>query len=287
MQELVARLNELCDAEPFRTHWHLRAFKTGEEANRDGDVVLYSASTRKVAVMMAMMNRIHKGEMSFDQPFVIEEKYQNTRSGCFGHLRPGFEISLYDAIVMMIIVSDNACTGKIVDMLGFDQLNEYLHSIGMTETNIRQNIPDPNLWKNPEQYQTAANVTTANNQGHLLNLIVQGSQNAEAAAKLGCTQELCALALEIMTWQKLGMLDRMLPFVNHIPSGIKVASKTGTGPWHAHDIGVAFKDDEPIYSLAVYTLEWPVDLPSGEAGKHAGERHVANLSRKCWDALAG
>jgi beta-lactamase class A len=277
MQDLVTRLNQICDDQEFQTRWYLKNLKTGEEADRDGDVVVYSASTRKIVIMMAVMREVHEGRMSLDDPFIVEEKYQNNTSGCFQHLRPGFQITLFDAVTMMIIVSDNACTGSIVDTLGYDLLNEYSKNVGMTGTTHRQNIPDPNL--TPEEYPLKSNATTASDVGHLLDLMVKGVTDADAAAKLGCAPEHCALGLEIMSWQKLGKLNQMLPF------DTKVACKTGRGPAHHHDAGVIYHNGEPLYILSVYTEGVPVDFPHA-SGRYVASNHVAHLSRVCWDALA-
>jgi beta-lactamase class A len=277
MQTLVTTLNNLCDEQPFKTRWYLKNLRTGEEADRDGDTVVYSASTRKISILMALMKEVHEGRMSLDDPFTIEEKYQDNNSGCFQHLRPGFQITLFDAATMMIIVSDNACTGKIVDMLGTDKLNEYCASIGMTQSVHRQNIPDPNL--KPEEYPIKSNATSAQDVGLLLDLMVKGVTDSGAAQQLGCTPELCGQALEIMSWQKIGKLNQMLPYET------RVACKTGRGPAHHHDAGVIYDDNGPLYILAAYTEDVAVEYPHA-SGRYVASTHVANLSRTCWDALA-
>jgi beta-lactamase class A len=277
MQTLVTTLNALCDGQPFKTRWYLKNLRTGEEADRDGDTVVYSASTRKISILMAVMKEVHGGRMSLDDPFTIEAKYQDNNSGCFQHLRPGFEVTLFDAATMMIIVSDNACTGKIVDIIGTDKLNEYCTSIGMTQSVHRQNIPDPNL--KPEEYPLKSNSTSAKDVGHLLDLMVKGVTETGAAQQLGCMPELCEQALEIMSWQKIGKLNQMLPYET------KVACKTGRGPAHHHDAGVIYDSIGPLYILAAYTEGVAVDYPQA-SGRYVASTHVANLSRTCWDALA-
>jgi beta-lactamase class A len=277
MQELVNALNQLCDDQPFDTRWYFKNLKTGEEANRDGDVVVYSASTRKIMIMMAVLKEVNEGRLSLDDPFEIEAQYQNNKSGCFRFLKPGFQVTLFDAITMMIIVSDNVCTGKIVDMLGTDALNEYSASIGMKNTTQRQNIPDPDL--KPEEYPYQSNATSANDVGLLLDQMVKGTNDAEAAAKLGVTPELCELALEIMTWQQLGKLDQMLPWEP------RVACKTGWGPAHHHDAGVIYQGDDPIFIMTVYTEGVASNYPD-VSGKYLASNHVARLARTAWDVLA-
>jgi beta-lactamase class A len=138
---LVTDLNKLCDEQPFHTGWYVKALRTGETAHRNGHVVVPSASTRKIAIMMAALKAVHEGKFALEQPVTIQARYQNNDSGCFQHLQPGFTIQLRDALVMMIIVSDNTCTGTVADMVGLDQVNALSRTIGMQGTTHRYGIP--------------------------------------------------------------------------------------------------------------------------------------------------
>jgi beta-lactamase class A len=171
MQALERKLNELCDAHSFDTYWYLKDLKTGAEAHRAGHTVVPSASTRKIAILMTALKQVHDGKLSLDDPFLVEEQYQDTTSGTFQHLRPGFEITLFDALVMMIIVSDNTCTGKVADIVGLDDVNALCQSIGMTGTTHRDGRGSATTkglpWDHPVE---ASNSTTANDLGILLDL---------------------------------------------------------------------------------------------------------------------
>ena len=123
---LVTDLNKLCDELPFHTGWYLTDLRTGDTAHRNGHVVVPSASTRKIAIMMTALKAVHEGKLALDQPVTIQAKYQDNDSGCFQHLQPGFTIQLRDVLVMMIIVSDNTCTGTVVDMVGLDGGNGWV-----------------------------------------------------------------------------------------------------------------------------------------------------------------
>jgi hypothetical protein len=144
LQALARRLNQLCDEQPFSTWWYVKDLRTNEVAERGAREVVTSASTRKICILMAALSKVHDGTFSLDDPFVLEEKYQGNTSGCFQHFRPGTQIAFEDALLMMIIVSDNTCTGKIFDMLGIDYLNEYTRSIGMVGTTNRPRV-EPEL----------------------------------------------------------------------------------------------------------------------------------------------
>ena len=172
---LVTDLNKLCDELPFHTGWYLKDLRTGYTAHRNGHVVVPSASTRKIAIMMTALKAVHEGKLALDQPVTIQAKYQNNDSGCFQHLQPGFIIQLRDVLVMMIIVSDNTCTGTVVDMVGLDAINALSQAVGMRGTTHRYGIPPAGM----AGYRPApeTNATTPADVGILLERILQGSQD--------------------------------------------------------------------------------------------------------------
>lgn len=279
MDALVRDLNGLCDEQPFHTGWYLKDLRTGQEADRHGHVVVPSASTRKIAILMAALQAVHQGQLTLDQPVTVQAKYQDNNSGCFQHLTPGFTITLRDHLVMMIIVSDNTCTGTVADLVGLDNVNALCQSIGMTGTAHRHGIPPNDLAV--DHPVEATNATTPADVGLLLDLMVQGMHDEAAAERLGCTPELCRLAMDIMSWQKL---NTRMPAL--LPAGTKVAHKTGTGARNYNDAGVVFRGDEPRFILSAYTDHVPAELPNGLPGFAAAAQHIATMTRTAWDYLA-
>jgi beta-lactamase class A len=278
MRDLVLRLNELCDALPFQSSWYLKDMTSGQRADRFGSVPVPSASTRKISIMMAALAAVHAGKLSLDQKVTIDRKYQDNDSGTFQHLTPGFWITFRDALVMMIIVSDNTCTGTVVDMVGLGEIQRWCDAVGMTGTIHRFGIP-PKLGR--EHTLEQVTTTTPNDQGLLLELIWHATSDAGVAGKLGSTPELCRLGLDILSWQKL---KSRLP--SQLPPGTKIAHKTGTGSRGFMDAGIVFKGDRPLYILTAYTEHVPEALPDGRSGMYAANTLIGSLARACWDALA-
>ena len=281
LERLEDRLNDQCGRQPFETGWYLKDLTSGEAVHRRGHIVVPSASTRKIAIMMATLRAVNAGALSLEQWVAIQAKYQNNTSGCFQHLRPGFSITLYDLLVMMIVVSDNTCTGTVADMVGLDRVNELCRSIGMTGTTHRYGIPpatDQDVDRPADAGRT--NATTPADVGLLLDLVQQGTEDARGAGLLGCTPELCRLAVDILSWQ---LLNTRLPAL--LPEGVKVAHKTGTAGRNFHDAGIVFRGDRPSFVLTVYTDGVPPELPNGVPGRAAASDHIARLCRTCWDTL--
>jgi beta-lactamase class A len=279
MRDLVQRFNELCDALPFTSSWYLKDLATGARADRFGAVPVPSASTRKISIMMAALAAVHAGKLALDQKVTIDAKYQDNDSGTFQHLTPGFWITFRDALVMMIIVSDNTCTGTVVDLVGLDTVQRWCDGVGLTGTTHRFGIP-PRLGRDHTLEQVTT--TTPNDQGLLLELILQGTTDAAGARKLGSTPELCKLGLDILSWQKL---KTRLP--SQLPLGTKVAHKTGTGSRGFMDAGIVFKGERPLFILTVYTDHVPEALPDGTPGFAAAYQLMGRMSRLAYDRLGG
>ena len=277
MRELVRRLDALCDEQPFHTGWYLKDLTTGQSADRAGDVVVPSASTRKISIMMAALEAVHAGRLSLEQPVVVEAKYQDNDSGTFQHLTPGFAITFRDALVMMIIVSDNTCTGAVVDLIGLDEINAFCRALSLRDTVHRFGIPPRLAYDHPLE---AVTTTTPDDQGRLLELILQGSTDPAVADRLGCTPELCRLALDILSWQKL---KTRLPSL--LPLNTRVAHKTGTGARGFMDAGIVYDGEQPLFILTAYTDHVPIEMPDGMPGFAAASSLIGRLARTAYDAL--
>lgn len=272
-------MNGLCDPYPFHVGWFFKNLVSGHSTHRNGHTVIPSASTRKIAILMAALRAVHEGKIDLDQPLVLGAEYQKNQSGCFYHFQPGLKIPLRDALIMMIVVSDNTCTGKIADMIGLDAVNAFCRSIGMKNTTHRFGNPILDLKRDDTLSWT--NTTTPADVGLLLELIGNGTEDEKAAARLGCSSELCRYGIDILSWQKLRC---RLPA--YLPAKTKVAHKTGTDSVqirYLNDAGIVFKADRPIFILTVYNDRLPAELPDGTPGHTAATQLIGRLCRTCWD----
>ena len=279
MRDLVKRLDELCDSAEFQVSWYLKDLASGATADRAGAVPVPSASTRKISIMMAALAAVHAGKLSLDQKITIDARFQDNDSGTFQHLTPGFWLTLRDAMVMMIIVSDNTCTGHVVDVVGLGDVQRYTEAVGLRGTVHRYGIPPKTGADNTLDKVT---ITTANDQGMLLELILKGTTDPAVAARLQCTPALCQLGLDILSWQKL---KTRLP--SQLPLGTKVAHKTGTGHRCYNDAGIIFKGDKPLCVLTAYTVGVPDAVADGMPGFAAAYQLIGRLARLAYDGLGG
>lgn len=278
--ELDARLQALSENRGFDIYWHVRSAAGGEELTRGGDAVLPSASVRKTSVMMAALHAAAEGRLDLDQPVVIAKEAQpGILSGVCQYMTPGLTFPMRDAILQMIITSDNICTYEVMKGLEISEFTDYCRRIGMANTTHRTRLPPLGL--SPEHALDHVTTTTARDQVLLLQLIYAGAKgDADAIARLGVDAEHCAMALRFLTWQRF---RSMIP--GHLPTMAEVANKTGWGERGWMDSAIVFKDSAPLYIMSITTDRVPRVMPNGLPGRVASTAAIAELSRACWDAL--
>jgi beta-lactamase class A len=279
MQDLIDRLNAICDEQSFTTSWCVRDYRTGQQADRDGSIPVPSASTRKISIMMALLRKAHAGLVDLNEPCTVTEELKHeVASGSLRYMTAGLTITLRDAMVQMIILSDNVCTKMVLQRLSLEELNDFCRLAGMVGSTHRFIIPPLGLpYDHPAD---AVTTTTPIDQVHLLDLIHAGCTDPALAYWLGCSTALCQQAMDVLSWQ---LYRQMIPGL--LPFGTKVAHKTGRARRGRMDAGLVFHANQPLYAIAAYTDKVPDVMPDGLPGYAAVFATIARLSRTCWDAM--
>jgi beta-lactamase class A len=242
--DLERLLQGLSEVQPFQVSWAIINLGNGDKADRNGDTRVPAASTRKIAILIACLRLVASGRLDFEQRVVIEARHQINDSGCVRFLRPNLPLTLLDALTLMIVVSDNSCTAAIMEMVGLEAVDRFSRDVGMTQTRHVASAPAKSLLNEatPDDF-SIVNSTSANDMCRLLAAVVAGTSDESAAAGLGCTPPLCRLALDIMAGQQLRCgLPRLLP------TGTRIAHKTGAGPSNESDVGVIYRGDAPLFA---------------------------------------
>ena len=208
---LQRRLNDLSEGRGFDVYWHVKVVDRGEELSRGGGVVLPSASVRKISVMMAALHAVHSGRLDLASTVRIEKEIQkDIVSGVCQYMTPGLTITMRDAILLMIITSDNVCTYEVMKHFEIGEFTDYCRRIGMAGTTHRTRLPHVEL--PPDHALDVVTTTTAQDQVRLLDLILRGTTDVQAADVLGVSTEQCAMALQFLSWQlHCDMIPALLP----------------------------------------------------------------------------
>lgn len=93
-----------------------------------------AASTIKVYVLQALLERVAAGDSDLDDEVVVTAADQVTGSGILKALTPGRRYTLRDLATLMVAVSDNTATNVLIEHVGLDALNASIDAHGWTGT---------------------------------------------------------------------------------------------------------------------------------------------------------
>jgi beta-lactamase class A len=270
-------LDRLCEGKPYRCSWVLEDLRDGARCARDEDAVVPASSTRKVAIMAAVLEAVERGELDLAQPVSVSPRDPGAVfTGTLQHLTPGLVLPLRDVVTLMIVWSDNLCTAQLVDLVGLDVVNALCRRLGLAATVHRHALIPRLSADHPLELTT---VTTAADQATLYRSLLSGAAGAETA--LACGRTLCSLALDILCAQQH---RTMIPSLLPVPTTI--ANKPGMGWRDMSDGGIVFADGEPLFLLVAYADGLPQTTSDGLPGYADARQLIARIGRTCWDALA-
>jgi beta-lactamase class A len=122
-------------------------------ASRRADAIVYSASTIKLAVLIAAMRQVDAGRLRLDQPVTVREQFRSriAGAGAFtfeedevdrGMPPSGSTVSLEEALGRMVYASSNSGTNMVLELTGMDAAADALDLCGATSSKLERLISD-------------------------------------------------------------------------------------------------------------------------------------------------
>lgn len=213
------------------------------------DEAFPSASTIKVYILLALLERVQDGSASLDDEIELVPEQQVSGSGVLKALTPGRTYTALDLARLMIIVSDNCATNLLIDHVGLERINASIARHGWGATRLAGLLQRPD---SAEGARTSNSTTSPRDlQDHFLRLW--------AGALLD--ERRTALAKDIYRGQHFtDQLGRFLPYDGYSTeigeSDLTIASKSGSIRGVRNDAGV-IASARGAYVVAVMTKGCP------------------------------
>lgn len=99
-----------------------------------------SASMIKVFILATAMELVKDGNLSLDQPMIIDAQNKVGGAGILAGYPTGSQLTMREVLQNMIIHSDNTATNMMIDLLGMNTVNEYLQMKGYTDTILQRKM---------------------------------------------------------------------------------------------------------------------------------------------------
>lgn len=229
-----------------------------------------AASTIKVPLLVLALQEAQAGRLDLSERVTLRAEDRVPGAGVLHELGPGLALTWEDLLTLMIIVSDNTATNRVIECLGVERVNAWLEQRGLPGTRLVGLLQLPPERQNAAQRRGERNRTTARDQVALLGALVRG-EVLDAAHT--------ARALSMLSRQQLReLLGRHVPRDANGELRYRVASKSGELRGVHHDVGVLFT---PRPLVAAVLSEGGLD-----PREHPDNRDVGALAAALWPLLA-
>lgn len=200
--------------------YSLLDLSSGRRAGFRQDILFVTASTIKIAVLLGLATKVHRGELSWEQRIAVGTEGKVGGSGVLSLMRHPVDVSLWDLAALMICVSDNHATNLCIDFAGMDAVNRLLDDLGLHRIRLRRKMMDAEAVKRGDE-----NVATP---GELVDLL-EKLYRAD-----GIPAPVASDVLTLMELPKSG------PFARAIPASVRRANKTGSLDRVQVDAGIIY-----------------------------------------------
>jgi beta-lactamase class A len=236
------------------------------------DSVFHAASTMKVPVMIEYFRGVDAGRIKRDQDLLLGTTFKSIVDGSPYTLdagvdsdssvfaRVGQRVPVRWLVERMIVRSSNLATNTLIEVLDAQKVDATAKSLGTTTMKVLRGVEDSKAFQ-----QGLNNQTSARDLARLLEAIESG----KAASKRSSHE-----MIEILAAQEF---NEEIPA--GLPTGTRVAHKTGWITGVTHDAALVYPSGRKPYVLVVLT--------KGIPERPVAQKLIADISRLVWDATTG
>jgi len=182
--------------------------KSGATLEVNQDLVLTTASSIKVPILLGLYLKDAAGQLDVRAPFTVDSRHHVGGSGVLQHFDHPATLAIEDIASLMINVSDNIGTNILIDLVGMDYVNQTLESMGFHQTRLRRKMIDQEAAARGDE-----NTSTPREAAELMRRLYAG----EAGSR-----EISDRVLRILKKPK-----RTSPVARLLPETVVIANKPG------------------------------------------------------------
>jgi beta-lactamase class A len=219
---------------------------SGDTLFLNADTSFHAASTMKVPVMIELFRRANTGSFRMNQGLLLVNQFASLADGSPYALDPdsdsdstlyhriGDRVPVDTLLRLMITRSSNFATNTLITLVGADQVTRTMRALGAQRIQVLRGVEDGKAFE-----KGLNNTTTARDLAIVLRSIEEGK-----AASPSATREMLGILLAQEFNEKIPA---------GLPSGIRVAHKTGEITAVSHDAAIVYPVGRKPYVLVVLT----------------------------------
>ena len=267
--DLQSQLQAMASAYQGKVAVYAKDLKSGATVAINADTPVPTASVIKLPIMIEAMYQVKAGKLHLDDKVTVTKDDQVGGSGVLNALQPGLQLTLEDAITLMIITSDNTAANLVMDRVGIPAVNDRLTAMGLKNTHLYKKVFKPATGLLPDDYKTfGLGKTTAREMAIALESIERCDLK---------DAPLCKLMLDIL--EKQQWRNGIPHYFDGGESSVhpeSIANKTGSLDEVRNDAGIVFTKTSGPIIISVFTWD---NRDHRWNAENAGEMLIANIAR--------
>jgi beta-lactamase class A len=250
MEEKIRRIAAELDGEVALA---VKDLTTGRTLAYHADRKCPTASVIKLPILVHTLLLAREGALSLEETVTLTDADKTPGSGILTHLSAGLKLTLRDACMLMIALSDNTATNLVLDRIGIEGVNERMRELGLLRTKLFRKVYSCDPPVSEENRRYGLGVTTPREMVRLLTWIYEG--------RVGDTDTCAHIRHFLGAQQYRDGIPRLLP------SHYLYQGKSGAVDRVRNDIGYVIVAGGPTIALAIFcqklrTVLWTEDNPA-------------------------
>lgn len=141
-KKLEARINEISKGFQGNIGIYVKNLRTGKMVSIHADTIFPTASIVKVPILLGIMDKIEKKEISYDSALVYKDSLLYEGEDILGSFKDGEKIALKKVMMLMLTTSDNTASLWLQKIAGTGtRINEILSKSGLIHTRVNSRTP--------------------------------------------------------------------------------------------------------------------------------------------------
>jgi len=227
---------------------YVKLLNSGEIFSLNESHQFWAASVIKIPLVVEFFRQVKTGAHDLKKRVVIKPENIVKGSGVVHLLDAGNAYTTGDLVKLAMILSDNAATNEVIDLVGWENVEKHMKELGLESTTFRH--------KMMIKAGRGPNLITTKDVSLLLEKLFED--------ELPYSKDI----LDILSEEKLR--DRI---PKYIPNDIKISHKTGSLSEAVHDVGIVFSDNPFIFCF----------LTDNQKNKELTKETVGKCAKLCFD----
>jgi len=206
---------------PGHLGFYYKNLATGYEYGINADDAFLAASVIKFPLLLHVLTRAQRGEISLSDKLTVENWEKVPSCGGLNQFTDAVEADILTLCRLMIVLSDNTATNKLLRFCGLEETNTAFRAMGLEKTAVRRLLFDAEASARGLQ-----NTICPREMGSLLEQLYK---------KTFVNPNVSRLAMDILLKQQI---DHKLD--GKLCGEVPIAHKTGEDDRLSNDVGIVF-----------------------------------------------